>query len=144
VRSALGCGAVRRGRRHGGVGAEGDRRRQLITLLSPLVEQVNTVCGRVQEAGVQIPPIVQTIAVSANQNRPSPFSPPALSGSWRRLFSCWPRWIRRSVLLSLRPREPGPRSPTTGEFNGERISSQKTPRRSQTYDRSEAADGRRP
>jgi hypothetical protein len=41
---------------------------QMITLLAPLVEQVNTVRGRVQEAGVQIPPIVQRIAASANQN----------------------------------------------------------------------------
>jgi hypothetical protein len=41
---------------------------QLVSLLSPLVELVNTVRSRVQEAGVQIPPIVQRIAASANQN----------------------------------------------------------------------------
>jgi hypothetical protein len=41
---------------------------QLITLLAPLIEQVDTVRGRVQEASVQIPPIVQRIAASANQN----------------------------------------------------------------------------
>jgi hypothetical protein len=41
---------------------------QMITLLSPLIEQVKTVRGRVQEAGVQIPPIVQRIAASADRN----------------------------------------------------------------------------
>lgn len=41
---------------------------QLISLLSPLVELLNTVRTRVQEVGVRIPPITQRIAASANQN----------------------------------------------------------------------------
>jgi hypothetical protein len=36
--------------------------------LSPLIELINTVRTRVQGAGAQIPPIVQRIAASANQN----------------------------------------------------------------------------
>jgi hypothetical protein len=41
---------------------------QMVSLLSPLTEQVNTVRTRVQQAGVQIQPIVQRIAASADQN----------------------------------------------------------------------------
>ena len=40
----------------------------MVSLLSPLAELVNTIRTRVQQAGVQIQPIVQRIAASADQN----------------------------------------------------------------------------